>query len=123
MSLEYSVDAERRLVTIRGDFTAPTEWVALAGSLLRDPRVKSHFAFLRDLRGVKETHSPATVLAVFRIVQRFWPTFRPIKGAIVTERGNNYAAQVAQALADGDDLPIRVFTDFEEAVEWVTNPG
>jgi hypothetical protein len=118
MSLNYSVDSDRRIVIISGDFTSPSEWVLLASRLLRDPAVTSNFVFLRDLRGVKQTHSPATVLAVFRIVRRFWPTFRPIKGAIVTDRGENYAAQVAQALADTDDLPIRVFTDFDEALEW-----
>ena len=29
--------------------------------------------------------SPATVLSVFHIIQRFWPTLKPAKGAIVVD--------------------------------------
>ena len=117
--LRYSVDSQRRLVTISGDFRSPREWVTLASRLLRDPAVKGQFAFIRDLRGVSRMHSAATVLTVFRTVQRFWPTLAPSKGAIVTDQGNHHAAQVAQTLADAENLPIRAFTSYDEAIEWI----
>ena len=117
--LAYSVDPLRRVVTITGEFTSPSEWVTLAMQLKREAGVNGQFAFIRDLRGVQRTHPPATVLAVFRIVQGFWPTFGPRKGAIVTDPGNLHAPQVAQALADAENLPIRLFTDYDEAVEWI----
>jgi hypothetical protein len=119
MALDYTVYPDQRLVVISGEFTSPSEWMVLAGRLLGDTRVNAGFAFLRDLRGIHHTHSATTVLSVFRVVQRFWPNFNPFKGAIVTDDGNHHAAQVAQALADSSDLPIRVFTSYEEAVEWL----
>ena len=121
MALDYTVHPEQHLVVISGDYTSPSEWMILAGRLLSYVRVNAGFAFLRDLRGVQHTHSASTVLSVFRVVQRFWPSFKPIRGAIVTDSGNHYAAQVAQALADSNDLPIRVFTTYDEAVEWLVS--
>jgi hypothetical protein len=122
MSLEYRVDAERRLVVISGEFGAPREWLTLVGRLLKDRRVNAGHAFLRDLRGVNQTHSASTVLAVFYVVQRFWPNFKPSRGAIVTDERNHYAGQVAQALADTNQLPIRLFTSYDDAVRWLTDP-
>ncbi len=119
MALAYTVDPERRLVIITGEYANATEWLMLAGHVLRDTRVKAGFAFLRDLRGATHLPNVATIAAVFQIVRRFWPTLTPLKGAIVTDTDDNAAARVAQALADTHNLPIRVFGSYQEALEWL----
>ena len=119
MPLSYTIDSERRLVTINGDYANATEWLKLAGALLRDRRLKPGFCFLRDLRGATHPHNAKTVVAIFRVVQRFWPNFKPAKGAIVTDRNDDASALVAQALADTSGLPIQVFTSYDAALEWL----
>src|SRR3954468_168750 len=106
MPLDYRIESERRLVVITGEYAGSVEWLQLAARLLRDPRLEAGFSFLRDLRGARRHQSAASVIAVFRVVQRFWPNVKPSRGAIVTDEGDNAAAQVAQALADTHDLPI-----------------
>jgi hypothetical protein len=117
--LSYAIDVERRLVTITGDYANAGEWLKLAALLLRDRRLKPGYCFLRDLRGAAHPQNTKTVIAIFRVVQRFWPNFKPAKGAIVTDRYHDASALVAQALADTTGLPIQVFTSYEAALEWL----
>ena len=84
MPLSYTIDPDRRLVTITGDYANASEWLKLAAALLRDRRLKPGFCFIRDLRGATHPQNTKTVIAIFRVVQRFWPNFTPAKGAIVT---------------------------------------
>lgn len=119
MALAYTVDPEHRLVTITGEYANAAEWLKLAGKVLRDKQVKAGFGFLRDLRGAKRVPEASMVVSVFQVVQRFWPSVTPLKAAILTDRDDNSAALVAQALADTHHLPMRVFSEYEEAVEWL----
>src|SRR5918995_2269013 len=104
MALAYSVDSDRRLVVITGEYANATEWFTLAGDLLRDTRVAPGFAFLRDVRGATQVPNAAMMLSVFQVVRRFWPTVTPSKGAIVTNSDDGSAERVAQVLADTHDL-------------------
>jgi hypothetical protein len=117
--LSYTIDPDRRLVTITGDYANASEWLKLAAALLRDRRLKPGFCFIRDLRGATHPQNTKTVIAIFRVVQRFWPNFTPAKGAIVTDRNDDSSALVAQALADTSGLPIQVFTSYDAALEWL----
>lgn len=119
VALAYTVDPAHRLVTITGEYANAADWLKLAGKVLRDKRVKAGFAFLRDLRGAKKVPDASVVVAAFQVVQRFWPSVTPLKAAILTDSDDNSAVLVAQALADSHNLPIRVFTTYEEAVEWL----
>jgi hypothetical protein len=119
MPLAYSVDSDRRLVTITGEYASRTEWLKLAGNVLRDTRVTAGFAFLRDLRGATQVPNATMIVSVFQVVRRFWPTVTPSKGAIVTDSEGESAARLAQALADTHGLPIQVFTSYEAALEWL----
>jgi hypothetical protein len=119
MALAYTVDSDRRLVIITGEYASATEWLTLAGDVLRDTRVKAGFAFLRDLRGATQVPNATMVVSVFQVIRRFWPTVTPSKAAIVTDSDDDSAARVAQALADSHNLPIQVFTSYEAALEWL----
>ena len=119
MALAYRVDPAQRLVTITGEYANAAEWLKLAGKVLRDKQVEAGFGFLRDLRGATRVPDTSMVVSAFQVVQRFWPSVTPLKAAILTDRDDNSVANVAQALADGHNLPIRVFTTYEEAIEWL----
>ena len=48
MSLTYSIDTDRRLITITGDYADAEEWAQLLGRMVTDPQLAPGFAVLRD---------------------------------------------------------------------------
>jgi hypothetical protein len=120
MPLDYSVDPDRRLVTISGEYAVADEWMDLLARVLADPRRQPGFAFLRDLRAATMPVNAATVLTIMEVVRRFWPQLQPSRAAILTRHEVDAAALVAVALADAEKLPLRVFTSQDEAMQWLT---
>jgi hypothetical protein len=129
--LDYTLDRDNRLVTITGDYGTPVAWAALLARMQKDRRLKPGFAFLRDLRGASTRVDVATVVAIVDAVRRVWPLVQPSRGAILTPDTFDVAALTAHALADNYGLPIRMFTNYEAAIEWLragtlssdTSPG
>ena len=119
MALNYILDPDNLLVTITGDYGSTEEWSALLARLQRDSRLKPGFAFLRDLRGAKTPVDVGTVVGVMDAVRRVWPLVRPSRGAILTPHTFDVAALTAHALADSHGLPMRMFTNYEAAIEWL----
>jgi hypothetical protein len=119
MPLHYTIDPARRLVTITGEYSQPEEWRDLLRRVLSDPRRQPGFAFLRDLRGATTPVDAATVVGIIAVVRRYWPQLRPSRAAIVTPLEIDPAALVAHALADAQHIPLRTFTSYEDAMEWL----
>ena len=123
MALAYSIDRARRLITITGEYADAAEWARLLGAVLDDPRREPGFAFLRDLRGATRPVDAATVIGIMEAVRRFWPLLQPSKAAVLTPREFDAAAMTAHALADASNLPLRMFTSYEAAIEWLERPA
>ena len=119
MPLDYVVDSDQRLVVITGEYAAPSEWADLLSRVLDDPRREPGFAFLRDLRGATTPVDTATVIQIMAVVRSFWPHLQPSRAAILTPLEVDAAALVAAAVADTEDLPFRVFTSYDEAIQWL----
>ena len=119
MSLSYDIDADRRLITITGEYADAAEWNRLLTAVLDDPALQPGFAFLRDLRGATHPVEPATVVGIIDVVRRFWPKLQATRAAILTPRDVDPAALVAHALADAQHLPLQVFRTYEEAIAWL----
>ena len=119
MPLSYTIDTTQQLITIVGEYAEAEEWKDLLGRILHDPRRKSGFAFLRDLRGAQHPVDAATVVAIVDVVRRFWPHLQPSRAAIVTALDFHPAALVAHALADAQPIPLQMFTSYEAAREWL----
>jgi hypothetical protein len=123
MPLHYTIDPARRLVTITGEYSQPDEWRELLLRVLNDPLREPGFAFLRDLRQATTPVDAATVVGIIAVVRRYWPQLRPSRAAIVTPRGIDSAALVAHALADAQHIPLRAFTSYDDAMEWLGGGG
>lgn len=123
MPLHYTIDTARRLVTITGEYSQPEEWRDLLRRVLSDPRREPGFAFLRDLRGATKPVDAATVVGIIAVVRRYWPQLRPSRAAIITPLGIDPAALVAHALADAQHMPLRAFTSYDDAMEWLRGPA
>lgn len=119
MPLSYVIDPAEQLVTITGEYAGVEEWKDLLGRILHDPHRRSGFAFLRDLRGATTPVDVATVVDLMEAVRRFWPLLQPSRAAILTPREFDPPALAAHALADTHGLPLRMFTSYEAALEWL----
>lgn len=119
MALDYKIDSVRQVVTITGEYATATEWLLLVGRLRRDTRVKRNSKFLRDLRGAMRPPNNAMASAIFNVIQRFWPELQVSRWAVVTDHANDVVPTTMQALGEQSGLAIRVFTDADEALEWL----
>jgi hypothetical protein len=119
MALAYSVDVDQQRVTITGDYSQVDEWARLLNAMVEDPVIRPGFAFLRDLRAATNPVGPTTVVGIIEVVKRLWPKLQPSRAAIVTPRQVDAAALVAVALADAQNLPLRVFQEYDEAIAWL----
>ena len=119
MPLTYVVDARHKLVTVGGDYGDIGDWTRLLHEIVNDPAIGQDFSYLRDLRGATNPPTPATVVAVIDVVRRLWPKKQPSRAAILTSRDVDTTALVAAALADAQQLPLRVFRDYDEAIAWL----
>jgi hypothetical protein len=119
MSLAYEIDAGRRLIVISGEYSNANEWRSLLVKVLSDPQRKPGFAFLRDLRSATTPVDADRIVQIMEVVRRFWPQLQPSRAAILTKHDDDSAALVAHALADFQQLPIRAFNSYDEALAWL----
>lgn len=123
MPLSYHIDTERRLVTITGEYADDTEWRALLRRIGDDPAHQPGFAFLRDLRSARHPVDASTVMRIVAVVREFWEELRVSRAAIVTPRDRDAPAVVAHALAQEQEIPLRAFTSYDAAIEWLREPA
>jgi hypothetical protein len=119
MALGYFIDPAQKLITITGEYADAEEWEALLARLLHDPLLTPGCGFLRDLRGAEVPVDVGTVVGIMDAVRRFWPLLQPSRAAVLTPREFDPAAMAAHALADGEGIPLRMFTTYEAAIEWL----
>ena len=119
MALAYAIDPSKRLVVITGEYATQDDWRELLAAVLRDPEYQRGFSFLRDLRKATTPVDADTVARIVGVVRAAWGALGPERAAIVTPRDMQDAAMVAHALADDAQMPIRAFTSYEAALDWL----
>lgn len=122
MPLRYEIDPLQRIVTITGDYAEPEEWRDLLASVSRDPAFGRGFSFLRDLRASVHPVSADVVMGIIAVVREFWGALGARRAAIVTRPGIDVPATIAHALAEDQNLPLRAFDDYHDAMEWLNRP-
>ena len=125
MPLTYVVDPRLKLVTVSGDYGDIADWTRLLDEIVNDETIGLGFSYLRDLRGATNPATPATVVAIIDVVRLLWPKKQPSRAAILTSRDVDTSALVAAALADAQQLPLRIFRNYDEAIAWlieITSP-
>ena len=119
MPLDYTIDPTQRIITIVGEYAGADEWRTLLARILNDPQRQPGFGLLRDLRTAKKPVSAATVVGVMDVIRRFWPLLQPARMAVLTPLEVDPAALTAYAIADAEDVPLRVFRSYDDALEWL----
>ena len=117
--LAYTIDSDQCLLTIAGEYAGPDEWKSILSRVLSDPQCRPGLLMLRDLRGATRPTDAETVVEVINVVREFWPKLQLLRYAVVTPLNIDPAALVAQAVADREDIPMRIFTTCEEAMLWL----
>lgn len=123
MPLTYRIDTERRLVTITGDYADAAEWRRLLGTVREDAAFGGGFSFIRDLRGSAHPVDAETVIGIIAVVREFWIPLAVRRAAIVTRQAINNPALVAHALAEHEQIPLRAFTSYDDALAWLSEPS
>ena len=124
MALDYKIEPSRQLVMITGEYASATEWLLFVGRLRRDPLFKPHSKFLRDLRGSSRPPNSAMAMAIFNVIQRFWPELKVVRWAVLTDEAQDLVPLAMQALGEQNNLPIRAFTSLDAAQVWLDGgPG
>ena len=119
MPLSYSIEPDHGLVTITGDYGEPADWRAMLTAVARDPAYRAGFSFIRDLRSSEHPVTSESVMGIIGVVREFWERLGVHRAAIVTRREIDIPAVVAQALAEEERLPLRVFNSYSDAARWV----
>ena len=119
MALEYTIDPSQRLVIITGEYGDDAEWRDVLERVLADPAYAAGFSFLRDLRHARHPVTPQVVARIVAVVRAAWPRLQPHRAAMVAPRDLDSPVMVAHALADDAEIPLRAFTSYEAALEWL----
>ena len=120
VTLSYTIDEARGLITITGDYADPAEWERLLTALETDPRRPEAPLILRDQRGGTTPVDAATVVGIMEVVRRFWSRLRIRRAAVLMPRDMDPPALIAHALADAENIPIQAFTTYDAAIDWLT---
>jgi hypothetical protein len=119
MPLAYSIDPDRPLVTITGDYGDAAAWNDLLQAIGADPSYRRGSDFIRDLRGSEHPVTPETVRDIIAVVRLFWRRLGARRAAIVTRPMVDAPAVVAHALAQDQDMPLRAFSAYDDALAWL----
>jgi hypothetical protein len=119
--LAYHIDEHRKLVTITGDYAEPAEWRVLLDRVGSDPRLKPGFGFMRDLRYSTHPVDTQAVMGIIAVVRQMWTTLGVRRAAMVTRPGIDVPAAVAHALAEDENMPLRAFTSYDDAMGWLAD--
>jgi hypothetical protein len=119
MALSYRIDPAGPLVIITGDYAEPDEWRATLARIAEDPAYRTGSSFIRDLRQSEHPVSAQAVMGIIGVVRDFWPRLGTHRAAMVTRHRIDVPAVVAEALASDERLPLRAFTSYQDAVQWV----
>ena len=123
MALSYTIDTDRNLIVITGEYADAREWERLLTLVLADPQRRPGCCVLRDQRGGTTPVDAATVVLIMDVVRRFWSRLEVRRAAIVMARELDPPALVAHAIADADNIPIQAFTSYEAALDWLMGAG
>ena len=119
MPLAFTIDPDNRVVIITGDYADASAWRALLGALVNDPRYQRGSSFIRDVRDSLNPVDVATVMGIITVVKEYWGVLGAHRAAILMSPRDDGPALVAHALADHQHLPIRAFTSYQEAMDWL----
>jgi hypothetical protein len=121
LPLRYEIDRDHRIVTITGDYAEPSEWRTLLSAVGADPQYGRGYGFLRDLRASAHPVSAETVIGIITVVREFWTRLGARRAAILTRPGIDLPAAVAHALAEDVNLPLRAFSERDDALAWLND--
>ena len=119
MALTYRIDTARGIVVITGDYAEAAEWHMLLAAIAGDPAYRRGLGFLRDLRASEHPVSAETVVGIIAVVRKFWPQLGVSRAAMLTRPGIDVPAMMAAALADEEQIALRAFTSYEDAMAWL----
>jgi hypothetical protein len=75
---------------------------------------------MRDLRYSTHPVDAQAVMGIIAVVRQMWAPLGVRRAAMVTRPGIDVPAAVAHALAEDENMPLRAFTSYDDAVSWLS---
>ena len=120
MNLTYTIDKAANTVNVvytgHPEFV---EWAGMMNNVFRDPDFTPGFSFLLDRRNVNTAPSPAYIERIVTFHKDHERELGKSKVAVVVSEMASYGmVRMSQGLI-GDHINLNVFTDINEAVDWL----
>lgn len=117
MPIEYTIDAERRLIlTNVTGVVAPADMLEHYRTLAADPAFDPEFDALVDFSGAAPFEAKGEEI---RDIARAVPNARGTRRALVVDRDLHYGFGRMASAARAHDLEIQVFRSRAEALTWL----
>ena len=99
------------------------EWRSVMARVLDDPRFRPGYSMLSDRRALTEAAAPGVIRRMAEFVSKHQPHFNGCRWAVVVapwQLAEYGMARMGSALFERACIDLRAFTDFDVALQWVT---
>jgi hypothetical protein len=120
MDFTYHIDMSNRIVYLDGETLEPEVWEKTLLAIFADPDFETGFNFLSDRRFSDQARSPGFIRSILHFLKSHSTEMGNCKWATVVSKAAAYGmGQMSQTLSEGSNIKIEVFTDIDEARQWL----
>jgi hypothetical protein len=121
--LTYHIDKTAKIVYLEGGDPSLDEWKETLLTLFADPDFEIGFNFLSDRRFLDRARSSTYVRAALDFLNLYADQLGTCKWATVVSTTAAYGmGRMSQILSEDMNIRIEVFTDKDEARNWLLRP-
>lgn len=120
MDFTYRIDTTNRIVYLQGETIDLEVWKKTLLAIFADPDFETNFNFFSDRRFSKEVRSPGFIRSALHFLKSHAGEMGTCKWATVVSKAAAYGmGRMSQFLSEGSNIKIEVFTDINEALQWL----
>jgi hypothetical protein len=120
--LTYHIDKTSKIVYLEGGDPGLDEWKETLLALFADPDFETGFNFLSDRRASDKARSSTYLRAALDFLKAYSNQLGTCKWATVVSTTAAYGmGRMSQILSEDMNIRIEVFTDIDEARNWLIN--
>lgn len=120
MDFTYRIDMTDRIVYLEGETLDFEVWKKTMLAILADPGFDANFNFFSDRRFSEQVRSPGFIRSALHFLKTHAKEMGNCKWATVVSKAAAYGmGRMSQFLSEGSNIKIEVFTDVDEALQWL----
>ncbi len=120
MEFTYRIDKANRIVYLEGETHSLEVWKETMLSIFADTNFEAGFNFFSDRRFAQQVRSPGFIRSALHFLKSHANEMGNCKWATVVSKAAAYGmGRMSQFLSEGLNIKIEVFTDIDEARQWL----